>query len=387
MIEPANRLSTVNEYYFSNKLREIGQLRASGINVLNLGIGNPDMPPSDEVLDVLKYTASDKSKHGYQSYNGDGALRMAFSNWYRKYFRVELNPEKEVLPLIGSKEGIMHISMAFLNPGEGVLIPNPSYPAYKSVAKLVGAKVIEYNLIEENGWFPDFTEIEHNDLTNVKMMWVNYPNMPTGQVIKLSQFEKLIEFGLKHNILICNDNPYSFILNKSQLSIFQVPAARQIAIELNSLSKSHNMAGWRVGVMIANQVFVNHVLKVKSNVDSGMFLPLQIAAAHALNSPDTWYSQLNVIYEKRKKTAIKILERLNCIFSLDQTGMFLWAKIPERFMDSYEFSDFVLEKYAMFITPGLIFGSNGSRYIRISLASKEQDLMEAQMRIKNIVIH
>ncbi len=380
MIKPAQRLSTVKEYYFSNKLREIDNLRASGINVLNLGIGNPDLPPSEETLNTLHIASSDKKNHGYPSYNGHKSLREAFSKWYKKYFKVDLDSENEVLPLIGSKEGIMHISMAFLNPGDGVLIPNPSYPAYRAVANLVGAKIIDFNLTEANGWFPDFDEIEKNDLSNVKMMWVNYPNMPTGKLVSAADFKKLVDFGLKHNILICNDNPYSFILNKNFSSIFQVNGAKDIALELNSLSKSHNMAGWRIGVLIGNQTLIKYVLTVKSNVDSGMFLPLQLAAAQALNSPDNWYDDLNVHYERRRKLAHQILDSANCTYSSDQAGMFVWAKIPDAYQDSISFTDELLGKYALFITPGQIFGSNGNRYIRISLASKENDLIEAQKR-------
>ena len=342
MIIPAQRLSTVKEYYFSNKLREIDALRASGVNVLNLGIGNPDLPPSDETLNTLHLASSDKKNHGYPSYNGHKSLRDAFAQWYKKYFKVELNSENEVLPLIGSKEGIMHISMTFLNPGDGVLIPNPSYPAYRAVANLVGAKIIDYNLTETNGWFPDFDEIEKNDLSQVKMMWVNYPNMPTGKLVDASDFKKLVDFGLKHNILICNDNPYSFILNKNYSSIFQAEGAKEIALELNSLSKSHNMAGWRIGVLIGNETLIKYVLTVKSNVDSGMFLPLQLAAVQALNSADTWYHELNVDYERRRKLAHQILDAINCTYSSEQAGMFVWAKIPETYQDSISFTDELL---------------------------------------------
>jgi LL-diaminopimelate aminotransferase len=383
MIEPANRLSSVNEYYFSGKLKEIDRLRASGINVLNLGIGNPDMPPSVEALETLKQAADGKNNHGYQSYIGHKSLRLAFANWYKRYFKVDLDCNKEILPLIGSKEGIMHISMAFLNPGDGVLIPNPSYPAYRSVAELVEAKVIDFDLKEENDWFPDFDEIEKNDLSKVKIMWVNYPNMPTGTNIGVDKFKKLVEFGLKHNILICNDNPYSFILNTNYTSIFQVPEAKEIAIELNSLSKSQNMAGWRIGALISNPVYVDHVLRVKSNVDSGMFLPLQLAAAKALECGDDWYEDLNVMYKKRRELAEDILNSLQCSFSAEQSGMFIWAKIPEKYVDSFEFTDMLLQKYGIFITPGAIFGSNGNRFIRISLASKDEFLLDAKNRLNN----
>jgi len=382
MITPANRLSTVKEYYFSNKLREIDKLRASGIHVLNLGIGNPDLPPSEETLNALHVASSNKNNHGYPSYNGHKLLRDAFAKWYKKYFNVDLDSETEVLPLIGSKEGIMHISMTFLNPGDGVLIPNPSYPAYRSVANLVGAQIIDYNLTEEKGWFPDFEEIEKNDLSKVKIMWVNYPNMPTGTLVNSSDFKKLVDFGLKHNILICNDNPYSFILNKNYSSILEVEGAKDIALELNSMSKSHNMAGWRVGVLVGNPTLIKYVLTVKSNVDSGMFLPLQLAAVQALNSPDSWYDEINVHYELRRKIAHQILNSINCKFSSNQAGMFVWAKIPDSYSDSIAFTDELLEKYGVFITPGQIFGSNGNRYVRISLASKENDLKDAEQRVK-----
>jgi LL-diaminopimelate aminotransferase len=381
MIKPAERLSSVNEYYFSNKLKEIEKLKESGLKVLNLGIGNPDLPPSEEALNILKETIDDKSNHGYQSYNGNKSLRSAFAGWYKQYFKIDLNPENEVLPLIGSKEGIMHISMAFLNPGDGVLIPNPSYPAYRSVSELVGASIFDYDLTEENGWFPDFKQIEKLDLNKIKMMWVNYPNMPTGKTIGYEEYKSLIDFGKKHNILICNDNPYSFILNKEQSSIFQIPGAKDIAIELNSMSKSHNIAGWRIGVLIANEEFVKHVLKVKSNVDSGMFLPLQLAAAKALHSSPDWYENLNTQYKRRRIDAEMILNKLQCEYSSEQAGMFVWAKIPKSFNTSYEFTDFLLKEYALFITPGEIFGSNGMSFIRISLASKENDLIEAKKRV------
>jgi len=381
MIEPANRLASVNEYYFSGKLKEIDRLRASGINVLNLGIGNPDMPPSTEALDKLKNAVDGNNNHGYQSYIGHKSLRVAFAEWYKRYFKVVLDPEKEILPLIGSKEGIMHISMAFLNPGDGVLVPNPSYPAYRAVANLVEAKVIDFDLTEENDWFPDFDEIEKMDLSNVKLMWVNYPNMPTGTNIGVAKFKKLVDFGLKHNILICNDNPYSFILNTNYTSIFQVSGAKEIAIELNSLSKSQNMAGWRIGALMSNPVFVDHVLRVKSNVDSGMFLPLQLAAAKALECNDDWYKSVNLVYKNRRLIAEEILNILKCSFSTEQSGMFLWAKIPSKYKDAFEFTDLLLNEFGIFITPGNIFGSNGNRFVRISLASKDEFLIDARNRI------
>lgn len=383
MIKPANRLSTVKEYYFSKKLKQIEKMRASGIKVLNLGIGNPDLPPSEETINTLHAESSKQTTHGYQSYNGHKLLREAFSNWYSKYFKVSFDSESEILPLIGSKEGIMHISLAFLNPGDGVLIPNPGYPAYRSVADLVGAKIVEYNLTEERGWLPNYEELEQFDLSNVKLMWVNYPNMPTGTQASKEEYEKLIQFGLKHNILICNDNPYSFILNKEQLSIFQVEGAKDIALELNSLSKSHNMAGWRIGALFGNSELLKYVLTVKSNMDSGMFLPMQLAAAEALSSGQDWYDFNNETYIRRRDIAHQILDSINCIYKKEQVGMFVWAKIPDSYKDSFELADQILERDAVFITPGKIFGSNGARYVRISLASKETDLAEAYERIKS----
>ncbi len=382
MISPAERLSSVKEYYFSKKLKEIEKMQSEGIKVLNLGIGNPDLPPSEEAIKTLKKTSSEKANHGYQSYNGNKLLRNAFADWYRRFFNVELDSESEVLPLIGSKEGIMHISMAFLNPGDTVLVPNPSYPAYRSVANLVGAKVIEYNLTEKQEWLPNFDELESLDLSKVKIMWINYPNMPTGKLASVNDLKKIVDFGIKHNILICNDNPYSFILNENPISIFQVAAAKENVLELNSLSKSHNMAGWRVGVLVGNPKLIKYVLTVKSNVDSGMFLPLQLAAVEALNSSSDWYDKLNKQYEKRKILACTILNKLNCDYSKNQSGMFVWSKIPSSYKDSFETTDEVLSKFGVFITPGKIFGSNGDRYIRISLASKEEDLLEAKERIK-----
>ncbi|MCF6240731.1 MAG: aminotransferase class I/II-fold pyridoxal phosphate-dependent enzyme [Bacteroidales bacterium] len=382
MIEPAKRLSTVKEYYFSRKLKEISDLRQKGKDVLNLGIGNPDLPPSQQTLNALHTNSAHADKHGYQSYSGNPDLRKAFVKWYATHFQVDLHPDKETLPLIGSKEGIMHISMAFVNPGEGVLIPDPGYPAYKSVAELVGAKVYIYNLKEENGWLPDFDELEKMDLKNIKLMWINYPNMPTGTKANIKELEKIINFGIKHKILIVNDNPYSFILNNHPVSIFNIPQAKQIALELNSLSKSHNMAGWRIGVVVGNEQYIRNILKVKSNVDSGMFLPLQLAAVEALNSPKSWYDDLNAEYAKRRKVAEEIMDILHCTFDKSQSGMFLWAKVPHGYNNSYEFTDELLYKYDLFITPGGIFGKNGEQFIRISLAGNFNNLKIALNRLK-----
>lgn len=382
MIEPAKRLSNIKEYYFSRKLKEISELRESGRNILNLGIGNPDMPPPQKVVKMLHDCSSKEHNHGYQSYSGNFNLREAFVQWYHRHFDVQINANTEALPLIGSKEGIMHISMTFLNPGDGILIPDPGYPAYKSVADLLSANVLKYNLNEENGWFPDLDELQQMDMEKVKMMWVNYPNMPTGTKASLIQLKKLIEFGIKNKILICNDNPYSLILNDYPISIFNVPEAKSIALELNSLSKSHNMAGWRIGVVVGNEKYIKNILKVKSNVDSGMFLPLQLAAVEALNSPGSWYENLNKEYLKRRVTAAEILRNLNCVFDENQSGMFLWAKIPQAYENSYKFSDYLLYKYDLFITPGEVFGKNGEKYIRLSLAGNPDNLKTAMERVR-----
>ncbi len=382
MIAAANRLSSVKEYYFSRKLKEISDLREQGKDILNLGIGNPDLPPSEQTLKALHNTSAQPDNHGYQSYSGNPKLRKAFVKWYAQYFSVSLHPDKETLPLIGSKEGIMHISMAFVNPGEGVLIPDPGYPAYKSVADLVGAKTHIYNLKEENGWLPDFDELEQMDLKNIKLMWINYPNMPTGTKAGYEALEKIVNFGIKHKILIVNDNPYSFILNNHPVSIFNIPQAKQIALELNSLSKSHNMAGWRIGVVVGNEQYISNILKVKSNIDSGMFLPLQLAAIEALNSPKSWYDNLNSEYSKRRKVVEEIMHVLDCCFDKKQSGMFLWAKIPQGYKNAYDFSDYLLYNYNLFITPGGVFGKNGEQFVRISLAGNFENLKIALDRLK-----
>jgi aspartate/methionine/tyrosine aminotransferase len=381
---PANRISEVKEYYFSKKLREIDEMRKQGIPVINLGIGNPDRPPSPEVLDVLNDASSQKYNHGYQSYIGIPELREAFASWYQKYFKVKLNPANEILPLMGSKEGIMHISMAFLNKGDQVLVPNPGYPTYASVSNLVEAEMLTYELKEELNWQPDFDELEKLDLSKVKMMWVNYPNMPTGANASLELFEKLIAFGKKHNILICNDNPYSFILNDNPLSIFRVKGAKDIAIELNSLSKSHNMAGWRVGMVAAKPEFIQYILRVKSNMDSGMFRPLQLAAVKALSLGDEWYTEINDEYIKRRELAWEIMDTLNCTYNTNQSGMFVWARIPNLHDSAIELSDLILNKAHVFITPGSIFGKQGDKYIRISLCATQEILKESLQKIKKL---
>lgn len=381
-IQPANRISEVKEYYFSKKLREIDQMRQQGIHVINLGIGNPDRPPHAEVLETLHQTSSDLGNHGYQSYIGVAELRNAFAQWYKTFFKVDLNPANEILPLIGSKEGIMHVSMAFLNPGDQVLVPDPGYPTYASVSNLVEAKMISYDLEEHLNWQPDFDKLEAMDLSKVKMMWVNYPNMPTGANATLELFEKLVRFGKKHNILICNDNPYSFILNDNPLSIFRIEGAKDICIELNSLSKSHNMAGWRVGMVAAAPEFIQYIIRVKSNMDSGMFKPLQLAATKALSLDKDWYKQVNLAYLERRELAWQIMDMLGCTYNKNQSGMFIWAKIPEHVESSEKLSDEVLNNARVFITPGSIFGKQGQRYIRISLCSTVEVLKESIQKIK-----
>jgi aspartate/methionine/tyrosine aminotransferase len=382
MIRTASRLGEVKEYYFSRKLREIAALRAAGKDVLNLGIGSPDLPPSQAVLDTLKSESAKENNHAYQSYSGLIELRTAFSNWYKKHYNVELNPTNEVLPLIGSKEGIMHISMTYLEAGDEVLVPNPGYPAYRAVANLTGATIVDYDLKEENDWLPDLEALAKKDLSKVKIMWLNYPNMPTGTRATKAFFEKIVAFGKAHNILIVNDNPYSFILNEEPLSILSIEGAKDTALELNSLSKSHNMAGWRVGVLAGKAEYLQTILRFKSNMDSGMFKPLQLAAATALQNPKSWYDKLNATYRERRETVFELLDLLNCQFDRNQVGMFVWAKIPNNYQTGFELSDEVLENTYVFITPGGIFGSNGDKYIRVSLCSKKEVFKEAIKRIK-----
>lgn len=382
-VKPADRTSSVQEYYFSRKLRQIDQMRNAGADIINLGIGSPDQPPSENTIKRLADEAGKPGVHGYASYNGSPVLRKAFSDWYLKYFKVKLDPETEILPLLGSKEGIMHISMAFVNPGEEVLVPNPGYPTYSSVTNLVGGKIRYYDLNEKSGWLPDIREIERDDLSNVKLMWINYPHMPTGTKTSSSLFGRLVSFSRAHNILLCNDNPYSFILNSEYLSLLAVKDALDTALELNSLSKSHNMAGWRVGMVAGNSEYIKNILRVKSNMDSGMFLPVQLAAAEALNNPDTWYDTVNKIYKERRKTAETIMELLKCKFSKDQTGLFLWGRIPDGIGSCEIFVEDILNRAHVFLTPGFIFGSMGERYIRISLCADIERLTEARRRIAN----
>ncbi len=381
-IKPANRLNSVSEYYFSAKLREVREMNAADKNVINLGIGNPDLPPSEETIAALCAEAQKPNVHGYQSYVGIPELRTGFAQWYKKWYNVELNPATEIQPLIGSKEGILHITLAFVNPGDGVLVPNPGYPTYSSASRICEANIISYDLDEKNYWYPDFDALEQKDLSNVKLMWVNYPNMPTGANATIDLFEKLVAFGKKHNIVICNDNPYSFILNDGKLSILSVEGAKDICIELNSMSKSHNMAGWRMAMLASNKQFVEWVLNVKSNVDSGMFRPMMMAAVVALKNTELWHAAMNKVYTKRRILACQIMDILDCKYDTKQVGLFLWAKIPDKYSNSGELADEILYGKNVFITPGFIFGDKGDRYVRISLCCPEPILEEVLKRLK-----
>ena len=385
-VKPAERTNSVQEYYFSQKLKQIDQMRKSGADVINLGIGSPDQPPSESTIETLYSEALKPSSHGYQSYIGIPALRNAFAKWYKTYFNVTLDPESEILPLMGSKEGIMHISMAFVNPGDEVLVPNPGYPTYSSITKLVGGNIKYYDLNEKNGWMPDIQRIEEDDLKNVKIMWINYPHMPSGTKGSYKLFEQLTAFASKHDILLCNDNPYSFILNKEYISLLAVDGAREIALELNSLSKSHNMAGWRVGMAAGHKEYISTVLKVKSNMDSGMFRAMQAAAAEALNNPPAWYDKVNSYYLSRRKIVEEIMDLLGCRYDKNQVGLFVWGRIPDTIKECEGFVEDVLTKVNVFLTPGFIFGSNGERYIRISLCADEATLSEAKKRIVKYLI-
>jgi aspartate/methionine/tyrosine aminotransferase len=380
-VKASNRLGDVKEYYFSVKLRQIAEMRSQGIKVLNLGIGSPDLPASETVIDTLKEATSESNANQYQGYSGLIELRTAFSEWYQTHYNVSLNPTNEILPLMGSKEGIMHISMAFLNAGDKVLVPNPGYPTYSSATRLAGGEAVYYNLNEENNWLPNFEELEQLDLTEVKIMWVNYPHMPTGAPASSSLFEQLVAFGLKHNILICNDNPYSFILNDNPQSILSVDGAKEIALELNSLSKSHNMAGWRMGMLAGHPDYISTILRFKSNMDSGMFKPVQRAATAALQLPKSWYDGLNAIYAKRQQAIYRLFDELDCTYDSSKGGMFVWAKVPSHYKSGYELSDKLLEKAHVFITPGGIFGTQGDNYIRASLCNPVEVIEDALSKI------
>ena len=383
-IEPAEHIKSIQEYYFSVKLAEVARMNSEGQNVISLAVGAPDHMPSDKTIETLRELVTQPDVHAYQPYTGIPELRKAYADWYKRFYNVDLTID-EVLPLIGSKEGILHISMTFLNVGDGVLVPNPGYPTYKSVSNLLRANVIEYDLIEADGWYPDLEALEKLDLSGVKLMWVNYPNMPTGANASYDLFEKLVAFGKKHGIVICHDNPYSFILNDSPISILSVPGAKDICIELNSLSKSHNMSGWRMGVLVSNPQFVKWVLKAKSNIDSGQFRPMQLAAVAALNNSDEWHAEMNKVYAERRVWAEKIMDLLNCKNDKSQTGLFVWGKLPDGAKGSDEFINDILYNAKVFITPGFIFGSNGEGYVRISLGSSAEKLQEAHKRITNYI--
>ncbi|MFT5713824.1 MAG: LL-diaminopimelate aminotransferase [Flavobacterium sp.] len=377
MITTAKRLDTVEEYYFSSKLREVRQLQSEGKPIINMGIGSPDLNPSQSVLDAVQTAMQDETAHQYQSYQGLPELRKSMADFYDNNYNVALNPNTEILPLMGSKEGIMHISLAFLNHGDQVLIPNPGYPTYTSVTNLVGAVPVYYDLKEETNWEPDFEVLEKLDLTKVKIMWIGYPHMPTGARGSIALFEKLVAFAKKHQILLINDNPYSFVLNDNPMSLLQVEGAKDVALELNSLSKTFNMAGWRVGMVLGNAECINAVLKVKSNMDSGMFFGIQKGAIAALNSDKSWFDSMNEIYKKRRVLTEQLAEKLNCKVYKEGVGLFVWAKLPEGITSSEKFIDQILHEKHLFIAPGTIFGSNGEGYVRFALCVKEEKVQEA----------
>lgn len=383
-IQPAQRLESVSEYYFSRKLKEVAAMNAAGMQVISLGVGSPDMPPSEETVETLCTEAHNPDGHGYQPYVGIPELREAFSRFYKRWYGVELDPKSEIQPLIGSKEGILHVTLAFVNPGEQVLVPNPGYPTYTSLSRLLGAEVVHYDLKEKNGWMPDFDALERMDLSRVKLMWTNYPNMPTGANATPELYERLVDFARRKGIVIVNDNPYSFILNDHPLSILSVEGAKDCCIEFNSMSKSHNMPGWRIGMIAANPTFISWILKVKSNIDSGMYRAMQLAAVKALDAEADWYEGNNANYSARRKTAGAIMDALGCTYDENQVGMFLWGRIPDYYTDVEELTERVLHEARVFIVPGFIFGSNGSRYIRISLCAKNDKLEEALKRIQQL---
>ena len=384
-VKPADRLSAVQEYYFSRKLKEVAMLNAQGQDIISLAIGSPDMPPSKQTVDKLCETAAQPTAHGYQPTVGIPELRQAMANFYKRWYDVDLDTKTEIQPLIGSKEGILHTTLAFCNPGDEVLVPNPGYPTYTSLSKILGAKIVNYNLREDNGWQPDFEELEKMNLDRVKLMWTNYPNMPTGGNARMETYEKLVDFARRHGIVVVNVNPYSFILNEGKKkSILQVPGAKECCIEFNSMSKSHNMPGWRVGMCASNPEFISWILKIKSNIDSGTFRGIQLAAAEALNTnDDAWHKEYNVEnYRRRRKIAEEIMTVLGCTFDPSQVGMFLWGKIPEKYANVEDLTERILHEARVFVTPGFIFGSNGQRYLRISLCAKDEKMAEALQRIK-----
>ncbi|QEC46081.1 aminotransferase class I/II-fold pyridoxal phosphate-dependent enzyme [Pseudobacter ginsenosidimutans] len=388
----SKRLEGIGEYYFSQKLREIDGLNQQGKQIINLGIGSPDLPPHPDVIKTLQEESAKPNVHAYQSYKGSPVLRKAVADWYATWYKVELNPDTEILPLIGSKEGIMHICMTYLDAGDMALIPNPGYPTYSSAVKLAGGTTVPYELTEENNWFPDLeqlgkevTALNQQSKGTVKLMWVNYPQMPTGKLPEASLFKQLVAFGKQHNILICHDNPYSFILNDEPTSLLSVEGAKDCVVELNSLSKSQNMAGWRVGTLCGAKERIDEVLRFKSNMDSGMFLPLQLAAATALGLPKEWYDQVNSIYRARRTKVFELLTLLNCVYDESQAGMFVWAKIPAGYKDGFALSDEVLYNANVFITPGGIFGNAGNPYVRVSLCSSEEKLQQSIDRVQHFL--
>lgn len=386
-IKPAERLSLVSEYYFSRKLKEVAQMNAEGKDIISLAIGSPDMPPSKQTIQTLCEVASRPDTHGYQPTMGTPELRKAMADFYKRWYGVDLNPATEIQPLIGSKEGILHVTLAFVNPGEEVLVPNPGYPTYTSLSKILGAKVVNYDLMEDNGWQPDFEQLEKMDLSRVKLMWTNYPNMPTGGNARMETYERLVDFARKHNIVVVNDNPYSFILNDKPMSLLQVEGAKDCCIEFNSMSKSHNMPGWRVGMCATNPTFISWILKIKSNIDSGTFRGIQLAAAAALSNDEEWHHEANIeTYSRRRKYAEQIMDALGCKYDPHQVGMFLWGRIPDNYSNCEELTERVLHEARVFITPGFIFGSKGERYVRISLCAKEEKIQAALERIRKLKI-
>ena len=384
-IKPAERLSLVSEYYFSRKLKEVAQMNAEGKDIISLAIGSPDMPPSEKTIQTLCEVANRPDTHGYQPTMGTPELRKAMADFYKRWYGVELNPATEIQPLIGSKEGILHVTLSFVNPGEEVLVPNPGYPTYTSLSKILGAKVVNYDLMEDNGWQPDFDQLEGMDLSKVKLMWTNYPNMPTGGNARMETYERLVDFARRHNIVVVNDNPYSFILNEKPMSLLQVEGAKDCCIEFNSMSKSHNMPGWRVGMCATNPTFISWILKIKSNIDSGTFRGIQLAAAAALSNEAEWHREANIeTYARRRKYAERIMDVLGCKYDPNQVGMFLWGRIPDSYSNCEELTERVLHEARVFITPGFIFGSKGERYIRISLCAKEEKIQNALERIERL---
>ena len=383
MIQPAERLNNVQEYYFSRKLKEVARMNAEGKDIISLAIGSPDMPPSPETIEKLCEVAHDPDAHGYQPTSGTPELREAMAGYYKRWYGVDIDPRTEIQPLIGSKEGILHITLAFCNPGDKVLVPNPGYPTYTSLSKILGQEIVNYNLREDKGWQPDWDQLEKMDLNGVRLMWTNYPNMPTGGNAMMETYIKLVRFAKKHDIVVVNDNPYSFIINEHPISLLQVPGAKDCCIELNSMSKSHNMPGWRVGLCATNATFISWILKIKSNIDSGTFRGLQLAAAQAYHNSDEWHHTANFqTYKRRRDIAEEIMKTMGCTFDTSQVGMFLWGRIPDSYKDCEELTERILHEARVFITPGFIFGSNGNRYVRISLCAKDEKMREALGRIR-----